>query len=344
MVKFKLLNLFSMIYVFPGDIWLSQSLQSIGIWITPIMKFFTCLGYPQAYMIIVAIIYWSFDRKLGLRLALFLPVVASLNSILKQAIHAPRPYWLDPGIRAIKVSNGFGMPSGHAQASTVWLYAAALMKKAWFWALAICIVFLIGLSRVYLGVHFSSQVLIGWLIGTVVVLIFFKFEKKVLTWFLNQKFSSQLFLISLISALILISGGIIVFILRNWEMPVQWISNSSVYFTGDNETILFSIGIEAVAGNAGAFMGTAMGAILSHRQGGFDSGGKVWKRGLRSVLGLIILSALYAILMLTAPDQTKDLLYAAWKFSGFFVISFSAIFLVPLLFMRIHLISPMKGS
>jgi len=295
-------------------------------------------------MIIIAIIYWSFDRKLGLRLAIFLPLVASLNSILKQAIHAPRPYWLDPGIKAIKVSNGFGMPSGHAQASTVWFYAGALMKRSWFWAIAISIVFLIGLSRVYLGVHFSSQVLIGWLIGIIVVFIFFRFEKKVLTWFLNQKFSRQLLLITGISALMLFFGGIFVSILRNWEMPALWISNSSVYFTGGNETILFSIGIEAVAGNAGAFMGTAMGAILSHRRGGFDSGGKVWKRGLRSVLGLIILSALYGILMLTAPDQTKDLLYAAWRFSGFFVISFSAIFLVPLLFKRIHLILPVKGS
>jgi len=332
-----------MSYLFPGDFWLTHSLQSIGPWFTPIMEIFTFLGYPQAYMILVAIIYWSIDRKLGLRLAIFLPVVASLNSILKQAFHAPRPNWIDPEIKAIRVSNGFGMPSGHAQASTVWLYAAAIMKRGWFWALALAIVFLIGLSRVYLGVHFSSQVLIGWLIGLVVVLFFFRFEKKVLKWFLNKKINIQLFMILLISALILISGSIIVCINKQWEIPIQWISNSSVYFSEGNETILFSIGIEAVAGNAGAFMGTAMGAILSHRQGGFDSGGKVWKRGLRSVMGLIIMSALYAILMLTAPDQTKDLLYAAWKFSGFFVISFSAIFLVPLLFMRIHLIYPMKG-
>jgi len=329
--------------VFPGDFWLTQSLQSIGMWFTPIMKFFTWLGYPQAYMIIIAIIYWSFDRKLGLRLAIFLPLVASLNSILKQAIHAPRPYWLDPGIKAIQVSNGFGMPSGHAQASTVWLYVAALMKRTWFWALALGIVFLIGLSRVYLGVHFSSQVLIGWLIGLFVVLIFLRFEKKVLSWFLNQKFSRQLLLISGISALICILGGIFVFILRNWEMPVQWISNSSAYFTDGNETILYSVGMDAIAGYAGAFMGTALGAILSHRQGGFDTGGKVWKRVLRSVAGLLIFIALYGILKLSTPDQAKVVLYAAWKFSGFFVISFSAIFLVPLLFIRIRLISPVKG-
>ena len=85
-----------MSYVFPGDYWITLSLQNMGEWLTPVMKFFTWLGYPQAYMILIAIIYWSFDRKLGLRMAIFLPVVSSINSILKQAFHAPRPYWLDP--------------------------------------------------------------------------------------------------------------------------------------------------------------------------------------------------------------------------------------------------------
>jgi len=333
-----------MSYLFPGDFWLTQSVQSIGIWFTPIMKFFSWLGYPQAYMIIVAIIYWSFDRKLGLRLAIFLPLVASLNSILKQAIHAPRPYWLDPDIKAIQVSNGFGMPSGHAQASTVWIYAGALIKKTWFWILAPGIVFLIGLSRVYLGVHFSSQVVIGWLIGLLVVFSFFRFEKKVLSWFLSQKLSRQLLLISGIAALMNILGGLFVFILRNWEMPAQWISNSSVYFAGGDESIHFSIGMDAVAGNAGAFMGTAMGAIFSHRRGGFDTGGSAWKRFIRSITGLIFLLILYGVLMFITPDQANVVLFAVWKFSGFFLISLSAIFLIPLLFQRIHLISPVQGS
>ncbi len=333
-----------MTYVFPGDIWLTLSIQSIGAWFTPFMKFFTLLGYPQAYMILVAIIYWSVDRKLGLRLAIFLPVVASVNSILKQAFHAPRPYWLDPGIKAIHVSNGFGMPSGHAQASTVWFYAGAFLKKAWFWLLAIGIVFLIGMSRVYLGVHFPSQVLIGWMTGIVVLIIFFRFEKKVLTWFLNQKFSVQLLWIAGTTALILTIGGIFVAIHQHWMMPAHWIKNSSSYFTGSNETILLSSGMDAIAGNAGAFLGTALGAILSHRQGGFDVGGTLWKRVLRSIIGLIIFFALYGILILSAPDQTKEVLYAVWKFSGFFLISFSAIYLVPLLFIRTRLISPAKAS
>ena len=308
------------------------------------MKFFTWLGYPQAYMIIVAVIYWSVDRKLGLRLAIFLPLVASLNSILKQAFHAPRPYWLDPGIKAIHVSNGFGMPSGHAQASTVWIYAGAYLRRKWFWAVLITVVFMIGLSRIYLGVHFPSQVFFGWLIGVLMVILFIRAETEVLAWFLNRRFGSQLLLIGGISSLILLIGGAFVIIFRNWQMPAFWIRNSSLYFSSGNETIGLSFGMDAISGNAGAFLGTALGAILSHRKGGFDTGGKLWKRVLRSLTGLIICSALYGILVITTPEQTKLVLYSTWRFIGFLVMSFSAIFLVPHFLMRIKLLSPIKGS
>lgn len=328
----------------PGDFWFSLFLQGFGEWLTPVMKFFTWLGYPQAYMIIIAIIYWSFDRKLGLRLAVFLPLIASINSILKQAFHAPRPYWLDPDIKAIQVSNGFGMPSGHAQASTAWFYAASFVKRRWFWAIAIIVVLLIGLSRIYLGVHFSSQVLLGWAIGLVVLVLFTRYESIVLSWFLGQKFIRQLLLISGISVLILILGGAFVCILKDWDMPSEWIRNAADDLAGRNESILLSMGMASVAGNVGGFFGVALGALLSHRCGGFDAGGTAGKRLLRSAVGLIIFFALYGIVMLSSPDQEKEILYSVWRFSGFFAISFSTIFLLPRFFIRIKLLSQEKGS
>lgn len=326
-----------MSYVLTADYWLTLSMQSIGDWLAPVMKFFTWLGYPQAYMIITAVIYWSFDKKLGIRMAIFLPVVSSVNSILKQALHAPRPYWLDPNIKAINVSNGFGMPSGHAQASTVWLYAGSFLKRRWFWAMAVTIVLMVGLSRVYLGVHFSSQVLAGWLIGISIAILFFRVELQVITWFLGRQFNHQLILISGISIFFLLLGGIFVLILRNWEVPAEWIRNSADDLDGKGETILSSIGLGAVAGNTGGFMGVALGALFMHRNGGFDAQGTGWKRLLRSVAGLVIFFALYGIFMFTSPDQAKVVLYSIWRFSGFFVISFSAIFLLPLLFKRINM-------
>ena len=80
-----------------------------------------------------------------------------------------------------------------------------------------------------------------------------------------------------------------------------------------------------------------------HRNGGFEVSGLWWKRLMRSVAGLIIFFTLYGIFMWTAPDQTKVALYSIWRFSGFFVISFSVIFLVPLLFRRINMLTKLKG-
>lgn len=328
-----------MSYFFPGDFWMTHSMQNIGEWITPIMKFFTFLGYPQAYMILIAIIYWSFDRKLGLRMAIFLPVVSTLNSILKQAFHGPRPYWLDPDIRAIHVSNGFGMPSGHAQAATVWLYMGSLLKRRWFWVMAITITLLVGLSRVYLGVHFSSQVVTGWLVGIIIFILFIRFESSVLAWFLNRKLKSQLFIITGLSLLFLLLAWFFVFILKGWEMPAEWIRNSVDDLAVKDETILSSIGLAPAAGNIGGFMGAAIGALFLHRNGGFDPRGIWWKRLLRTLIGLLLFFALYSAINWIAPEETQEALYVIWRFSGFFVISVSAIYLVPLLFIRIKLLS-----
>lgn len=301
------------------------------------MKFFTWLGYPQAYMIIIAVIYWSVDRKLGLRLALLLTVTASLNSLLKQAFHAPRPYWVDPEIKAILPSNGFGMPSGHAQASTVWLYAASLLKNRWFWALAVALAFMVGVSRVYLGVHSTGQVIIGWMIGIGVLVLFSSYELRVLGWFLKLGFSQQLLWIFGCSLLIPVLGGLILVITRNWEMPLEWIQNSADDLAGRNESILSSVGLEAVAGNAGGFLGTALGALLLHRRGGFDAGGRFWKRLLRALSGLVLLAAVYGIFVSTLPALEGELLLSAWRFTGFFMISFTAIYLLPLLFQKLRL-------
>ena len=162
------------------EINLILKLQEAGEWFEPVMAFFTWLGYPQAYMLIVAVIYWSVDRKLGLRMAVFLPLTASVNSLLKQGFHAPRPYWTDTRIQAIHADSGFGMPSGHAQSSTLWLLAASYLKNTWFWGIAILVCFMVGFSRAYLGVHFPVQIITGWLLGIVLIILFLSLENILL--------------------------------------------------------------------------------------------------------------------------------------------------------------------
>jgi len=323
--------------------WLVISMQNIGDWLTPVMQFFTWLGYPQAYMIVIAVIYWSFDRKLGLRVALFLTFSASINSILKQALHAPRPYWVDTRIKVIHASNGFGMPSGHAQAVTAWLFLARYLKKSWFWIVAIAIIFFVGLSRIYLGVHFPSQVIAGWLIGIIIVIIFIRLEPVIVTWINRLKLRNQLLVVFMVCIILILTGGLFVFLLQDWNMPVEWIRNAAVHMEGGRETILSSVGMESVVSNAGGFLGAAIGGILMRRAGGFDSRGKAWKRLVRCITGIAVILLLYLLLKNIGPDQDNTLPYCLWRFLAFFLILFVEIYLVPLLLIRLNLLSRFSG-
>ena len=319
------------------DIWLIQSLQSTGDWLEPVMEFFTALGYPQAYMVLVAVIYWSLDRNLGLRIAIFLPLVSCINSILKLAFHAPRPYWITRDIKAIHASNGFGMPSGHAQASTVWLLASSYLRKRWFWIIAIMVTFLIGLSRPFLGVHFPTQVLAGWAIGIAVMICFLRFEEGVTSWLQKLRLHWQLLFVTGIAVLIILTGAIILLASGNWDMPMEWIGNASPYRLLD-KTLLRSYSMASIAGNAGSFLGVTMGAILIGRAGGFQVGGSWWIRLLRIVLGLACLLLLYTGLQKIAPGESDFLMFATWRFLGFYLISLLAVYLLPVLFIRLKLI------
>lgn len=321
------------------DITLIQFLQCSWDWLEAVMKLATKLGYPHAYLIMVALIYWSLNKKLGLRLGIFLSLVGSINSILKTAFHAPRPFWVSSDIRAIEASKGFGMPSGHAQASTVWLLAGIYLRKKWFWILAILLTFLIGLSRPYLGVHFPTQIIAGWAVGMAVIICFLRFEKGLIWWFQKLKLYQQLIFVMGIAGLIILSGLFILWITGNWELPADWKENALAYLCLE-ESMLRSYSIATISGNAGAFLGVTMGAILMARAGDFQDGGIWWIRVIRIVLGLACMSLLYFGLHEIKPCETDGFLFAAWRFLGFYLITFLAIYLMPMLYVRLKLMKP----
>ncbi|MDR1212281.1 MAG: phosphatase PAP2 family protein [Spirochaetaceae bacterium] len=137
-----------------------------------VMKGLSFLGSPVPYLVLVPLLFWCVDERRALRLALLLLFSAWLNSSLKMLFAQPRPYDLDPGVaRAYEggVSGRYGLPSGHAQTSLVLaLGLASWKKKATVYVPALCVVFLISLSRLYLGVHFPTDILAGWFTGLLI--------------------------------------------------------------------------------------------------------------------------------------------------------------------------------
>ena len=111
---------------------------------------------------------------MAVRVALLMALSSVLNQTLKALLQQPRPFHLDPTLKQSEAI-GYGLPSGHAQASVVqWGSLAAWFRRQWVWSVAVALVFLVGLSRVYLGVHFPTDVLAGWAIGAALVAFFFR--------------------------------------------------------------------------------------------------------------------------------------------------------------------------
>ena len=143
-------------------------------WFEEMVRDLTALGsYAFIIIIVVAAVgYLLLVRKAGLAALMVGAVVGGMliSTLLKELYSRPRPD-IEHGVRVFTAS----FPSGHATLSAVtFLTLAALLTrvnprrrvKIYFVALAVILTLVVGTSRVYLGVHYPSDVLAGWCIGS----------------------------------------------------------------------------------------------------------------------------------------------------------------------------------
>ncbi|NLJ10760.1 MAG: phosphatase PAP2 family protein [Treponema sp.] len=141
--------------------------------LTLLMKSITALGAEFAYLALLPLIYWCIDEKRGFKLGTAVLLSAWLNSTAKNILRQPRPYQLDPSVGRV-VEDSFGIPSGHAQGSlTFWGIIGGWIKQPAGLVLAIVLPLLIAFSRLYLGVHFPTDVFAGWALALLVVGIYY---------------------------------------------------------------------------------------------------------------------------------------------------------------------------
>ena len=155
-------------------LWIQDNLRFD--WLTPVMKAITFLGDSGWFWIALALVLCCFKstRRAGIAAGIALLLSLLVNNIcLKPLIDRTRPYELMEGL-AILVSppGDASFPSGHSGAS----FAAATamfphLKKRWVAVCLIVLAALIALSRLYVGVHFPTDVAAGALIGVVLGLI-----------------------------------------------------------------------------------------------------------------------------------------------------------------------------
>jgi len=143
--------------------------------LTPVLQAFTDLGEIQGYILLIALVFVAYDKRLAIRLAVLTLVTMSFNHIIKTLIANPRPFmgdgsylqkWAVSPERAADLATEYSTPSGHAMAAgSFYGYLVLMTRDARWRALFVALALLIGLSRPYLGVHYAEDVLVGWVLG-----------------------------------------------------------------------------------------------------------------------------------------------------------------------------------
>jgi len=238
-------------------------------------RFFTFLGEEEFFLLLLPLIYWCLDRRTGARLTVVFLLSAYSNAVAKFLAHQPRPFEYDPRVRALVEAEGWGLPSGHTQNTVVvWGDLAAQVRRTWLWALAALLMLMVPLSRVYLGVHFPTDLLGGYLLGATLLLLYLWVEPRGEAWLEEKGFAWQLGLALTVPLLLVLL------------LPTQ-----------DGVT-------------AGATLaGMGAGFVLERRWIGFESGGAWWKRTIRYLLGVVVLFGLWMGLRMAFSGLEPVLLF-----------------------------------
>ncbi len=130
----------------------------------------TLFGAKGVFCVVLSLLILFFvkDKRVGWTMvgALFLEVLVC-NIILKNVVQRNRPFWIFPDIPlvdGVAVPDDYSFPSGHTGAAFAAGYALFMRNKKWGIPVLV-LAALIGISRMYLFVHFPTDVLVGMVIG-----------------------------------------------------------------------------------------------------------------------------------------------------------------------------------
>lgn len=294
-----------------------ESFQELGI--PPVdfsARFFTLLGEPALYLILFTFLFWCINERLAFRVGITLLISTGINLAIKETLAVQRPFYRKPGINLIEQS-GYSTPSGHAQASAAF-WPTLLHKRnsrPWRLIFAIALPVLIGLSRVYLGVHYPTDVLFGWILGAIIsaaAVYLVPVLRKSLSRLVASRFTTQPALPVSIKIAAVALG--------------VWILNTQT---------------NGKTGIGGAIFGFAAGFLLLNNASDGSkrfsaAAGSLGKKALRLFVGYAGLAAIYfgcsALFSLIANEQKSLTQFIMFTIAGFWMSN-----IAPKVFIRIGL-------
>ncbi|MBQ6403585.1 MAG: phosphatase PAP2 family protein [Oscillospiraceae bacterium] len=160
--------------------WLQANLGAGAISFISLLSMF---GEELLLVAIMGFFYWSWDKKIGKYIGLNMLVASVWNPMIKNVFLRLRPYFASDKIQLLRkidadadiydvAAQGYSFPSGHsASAASVYGSIARTMKRKLFTVLAFVLPLLVGFSRVVVGAHFPTDVLVGWALGALIIFL-----------------------------------------------------------------------------------------------------------------------------------------------------------------------------
>jgi membrane-associated phospholipid phosphatase len=215
----------------------------------------TSLGDEGFYLVFLAFFYWCLDRRTGARLSILFLLSIYVGVVAKVLANQPRPFQFDPRIRQLVEVSGRGFPSIHTLNAVILRgYLASQFRRFWLWVIAVVLMVLIPISRLYLGVHFPIDLLGGYFIGAVLLSLYLGLGLRYEAWLVKKRLTWQLCIALAVPGLLML-----------------------LFPSGEGVTV-------------GALLtGVSVGFVLENQWVHFDSGGIWWVRLLRLLLGVAVL-------------------------------------------------------
>jgi membrane-associated phospholipid phosphatase len=304
-------------------IWLQENYPQF----LSLMRLISLTGEEQFYLVILPAFYWAINKHLGRQLGYLFLFSVAVNNILKNTFRQPRPFWLDPSVQQAE-AEGYGITSGHVQNATAVLFLlASWVKRGWVWLPAALYVFLMAVSRVYLGVHFIQDVFFGFWVGLLLLVIFLVLRNRFIAGF-NKRILGKRLLGMIALPVILASTYVAVLLLLGPpDMTVPW----SAYIPAAELN-----GYEDIVSGVAGLLGFGIGIVLESSRIRFRSDGPVWQRIARYLLGIAVAIAIWGGLRAAFPFELAWIALP-FRFLRYFLLLFWVTYLAPWVFVKLRL-------
>ena len=233
----------------------------------------TTLGEETAFLAMALIFFWCVDKKRGYLLMSVGFLGTMFNQFMKLWFRVPRPWVLDKNFtileQAREAASGYSFPSGHTT-SAVGTFGsiAASSRKRWVQVLSVTVAVLVGLSRMYIGVHTPADVLVGALTSLILIVLL---RNVVLS-------GSERGMKVIISVMIAVAIGLLTFV--------------ELYpFPADVDVHNLESGLKNAYTMIGCMVGVAVVYTVDTKYVDFQTKAIWWAQILKAVLGLILVLA-----------------------------------------------------